>query len=142
MLQPSSILSNPKLYFWILFWSMSRFENHRVHFLLVPASHVTMTSWVKNFCLQNLLNLVSVEREFYADQYLLQNLQLVFVCLWVIDLQRMHHVTMVLRMNLFLSQNPSCYVPLERKFYVDQHSQQNLQLMFVLLGVIEKELAT
>ena len=26
--------------------------------------HVTMTSWVKKFCSQNLLNLVSMEREF------------------------------------------------------------------------------
>ena len=51
---------------------MSRFENHGVHFLLVPTSHVTMTSWVKNICSQNLLNLVSMERgEFYDDQYLL-----------------------------------------------------------------------
>ena len=41
---------------------MSRFENHCVHFLLVPASHGTMTSWVKNFCLQNLLNLALMER--------------------------------------------------------------------------------
>ena len=31
-------------------------------FLLVPASHVTMTSWLKNFCWWKLLNLVSVER--------------------------------------------------------------------------------
>ena len=68
MLQPSNTLPNSKFYFWILFWSMSRFENQRVHFLLVPTSHVTMTSWVKNVCSQNLLNLVSVEREFYADQ--------------------------------------------------------------------------
>ena len=50
---------------------MPRFENLRVQFLLVPASHVTMTSRVKNFCPQNLLNSVSVEREFYADQFLL-----------------------------------------------------------------------
>ena len=47
---------------------MSRFENHRVHFLLVPAIDVTMTSWVKDFCSQNLLNLVSMERESFADQ--------------------------------------------------------------------------
>ena len=33
---------------------MYRFENQCVHFLLVPASHVTMTSWVKDFCSQNL----------------------------------------------------------------------------------------
>ena len=95
MFQPSNTLPNPKIYFWILLQSMSRFENHCVHFLLVPASHVTMTSWVKIFCSQNLLNLVSVEREFYADQLLLSNLQLIFVCFWVIDLQRMHYVAMV-----------------------------------------------
>ena len=68
MLQPSNTLPNSKFYFWILLWSMSRFENHRVHFLVVPTSHVTMRSRVENFCLENLLNLVSVEREFYADQ--------------------------------------------------------------------------
>ena len=71
MLKPSNILPNPKFYFWIFFLGMSRFENHSVHFLLVPASHVTMTSWVKNVCSQNLLNLVPMKREFYADQYLL-----------------------------------------------------------------------
>ena len=48
---------------------MFRFENHRVHFWLVPASHVTMTPLLKNICSQNLLNLMSVEREFRADQF-------------------------------------------------------------------------
>ena len=71
MPQPSNTLPNPKFYFWILFQSMSRFDNHRAHFLLVTASHVTMTSEVKNICSQNLLNLVSMEKEFYADRYLL-----------------------------------------------------------------------
>ena len=91
MLQPSNILHNPKFYFWILFQSMSRFENHRVHVLLVPASHLTMASWVKKICSQNLLHLVSLEREFYADQYMLQNLHPVFVRFLSIDLQIMHH---------------------------------------------------
>ena len=50
---------------------MSRFENRRAHFLLVPASHVTMTSWVNNFYSQTLLNFGSMEREFYVDQYFL-----------------------------------------------------------------------
>ena len=71
MFQPPNTLPNPEFYFWILSQSMWRFENHRVHFLLGPASHVTMTSWVKNICPQNLLNLVSMERKFYADKYLL-----------------------------------------------------------------------
>ena len=70
MLQPSNTLPNLKLYIWILFQGMCKFENHLVHFLQVPASHVTMTPWVKRFYSQNLLNLVSMEREFYAEQYL------------------------------------------------------------------------
>ena len=49
MLQPSNNLPNSNFIFWILFQGMSRFENHRVHFLLVPASHGTMASWVKIF---------------------------------------------------------------------------------------------
>lgn len=31
---------------------MSRSENQRVHFFLVPASHATMTSWAKIFVLK------------------------------------------------------------------------------------------
>ena len=72
MFQPSNILPNPKFYLWIMFQGMSRFENHHVHFL--PASHVAMTSWVKTFCSQKLSYLTLMEREFYADQYLLWNL--------------------------------------------------------------------
>ena len=70
MLHSANTLSNPKFYFWILFQSMTRFENHRVYFLLVPASEVSMKSWVKNICSQKQLNLVSMERQFYDDQYL------------------------------------------------------------------------
>ena len=47
MLQASTTLPNPKFYFWILFQSTSSFENHRVHYLLVAASHVIMTSCEK-----------------------------------------------------------------------------------------------
>ena len=70
MLHSANTLPNPKFYFWILFQSMTRFENHRVYFLLVPASDVSMKSWVKNICSQKQLNLVSMERQFYDDQYL------------------------------------------------------------------------
>ena len=65
--QPFNTLFNPKFYFWMLFQTISKFGNHRVHFLLKPATHVNMTSRMKNICPQNLLNLVSIEREFYAD---------------------------------------------------------------------------
>ena len=92
-------------------------ENGRVHFLLVPSSHVIMTPQVNNFCSLNLLRLVSMEREFFVDQYLLQNLQLIFVCFWVIDLQTMDLMTIVQKVNLFLSQNLLYYLPLEREFY-------------------------
>ena len=56
---------------------MSEFENPRVHFSLVTASHVTMTSWVKNIAIEPMACF------FYGFH------------LWVIDLQRMRHVTMV-----------------------------------------------
>ena len=39
---------------------MSRFENHRAYFLLVPATHVTMKLWVKKICSQNLSNFILV----------------------------------------------------------------------------------
>ena len=70
MLHSANTLPNPKFFFRILFQSMTRLENHRVHFLLVPASHMIMKSWVKNICSQKLLNLVSMERKFYGDRYL------------------------------------------------------------------------
>ena len=50
---------------------MFRFENRRVHLFVAPASRVAMTSWVRGVCSQGLLNVVSVEEEFYTDQYLL-----------------------------------------------------------------------
>ena len=116
---------------------MSRFKYHRAHLLLIPTSHFTMASKVKSFCPQNLLNLVSMVTEFYADQYLQCNLLLTLVHFWVIDPSKMGLVTIVQRVNLFLSQKLLYYVPLGNHFHADQYLQWSLWLIYFCFGIID-----
>ena len=55
MVQPPITLPNPKFQLCILLQNKPRRENHRVYFMLIPSSHVTMTPQVKNICSENLL---------------------------------------------------------------------------------------
>ena len=64
--------------------------------------------------------------EFYADQYLQCNLLLTLVHFRVIDPSKMGLVTIVQRVNLFLSQKLLYYVPLGNHFHADQYLQWSL----------------
>ena len=99
------------------------FEIHPVHFLLVPSSHVTMVSWVKNVCSQNLSTLMSIERELYAGQFLPW---IIFAQFWVIDLQGMHRWSWYKKWTCFSRKN--C-----RKSFQRQELTKYLRLTLVFM---------